>query len=166
VKTLVRFHNSVLTVLAIFASVMLVGVFLAIIYDVTLRTLRFIPPIWTSAFSEYVLLYATTLAAPWLMREKGHVFITTFIDMLPQKPRQVIAKLVYLIGTITCLIIAYVSFQVLITSQGMEIRTFEIPRWTVFVSMPIAFLLLAVEFARFLVGIDSLYHGVKSDEGV
>lgn len=165
-KTLVKMHDGTLTALAVLSAVMVAGVFVAIIYDVTLRTLRFAPPVWTSAFSEYVLLYATTLAAPWLMRQKGHVFITTFIDMLPVVARCVVEKATYLVGLIVCLVIAYISFQVLVTAEGMEIRTFVIPRWTVFVSMPVSFALLGVEFARFLFGVDSLYQGVRSDEGL
>ena len=50
-------------------------VFLAIVYDVLVRTLGFQPPYWVSAFTEYALLFMTMLAAPWLVRRKAHVFV-------------------------------------------------------------------------------------------
>ena len=63
-----------------------------------------------------------------------------------------IEQAVYLIGAVVCLIIAYVSFDLAWRSEGWEIRTFEMPRWLVFVTMPAAFVLLAIEFLRLLAG--------------
>ena len=165
-KKLAGTYDRLVTGLAVVAALMLVGVFVAVIADVTLRTLRLQPPIWTSQVSEFVLLYATTLAAPWLLREKGHVFITTFLDLLPGGIRRVINKGVYAAGALICLLIFVVSVEVLLTAQGMEIRTFAAPRWTVFVTMPPCFLLLTVEFLRYLVGRGSLYEGAPTDESI
>lgn len=156
-RTLAKAHECLLVTLAILASVMLGAIFVAIVYDVTLRELGFRPPVWTIAGSEYALLYGTTLAAPWLLRQKSHVFITTFTGMLPSTARLLLEKATYVIGIVVCLVIAYASLDVALHSTGLEIRSFEMPRWAVFVSMPIGFVLMAVEFARFLLGVDSMY---------
>lgn len=69
-----------------------------------------------------------------------------------------VEKAVYLVGAVVCLIIAYVSFDVAWRSEGLDIRTFEMSRWLVFVTMPAAFVLLAVEILRYLLGAPSMYH--------
>ena len=67
-----RIYDGVIVGLAIIAGAMVAAVFLMIVYDVAVRTLGFQPPFWTSALTEYALLYMTMLAAPWLVRQKGH----------------------------------------------------------------------------------------------
>ena len=167
VKAIAQAHHHLLTALAVVAGAMLVAIFAAIVYDVSLRFAGLRPPIWTSAASEYALLYLTTLAAPWLLRHRGHVYIATFVSALPPVPRRVIERAVYLIGAVVCLIIAYVSFDLAWRSEGWEIRTFEMPRWLVFVTMPAAFVLLAIEFLRYLLGAPSMYQRpAGSDEGL
>ena len=36
-------------------------------------------------------------------------------------------------------------------------RSFEIPIWILFLPMPICFFMCAIEFLRFLIGIDDMY---------
>jgi C4-dicarboxylate transporter DctQ subunit len=37
------------------------------------------------------------------------------------------------------------------------VRGIDMPYWSLFLPMPICFLLVALEFARYLIGIDSYY---------
>ena len=166
-KAIAKAHHHLLTALAAVAGAMLVAIVAAIVYDVSLRTIGLRPPIWTSAASEYALLYITTLAAPWLLRHRGHVYIATFVSALPLAPRRIVEKAVYLVGAVVCLIIAYVSFDVAWRSEGLDIRNFEMPRWLVFVTMLAAFALLTVEFLRYLLGAPSMYQrSAGSDQGL
>ena len=164
VNRLVRTYDAVLMALAVIASAMLAAVFIAIVYDVTLRTVGLQPPFWTLSSSEYALLYVTTLGAPWLMHHKGHVVITTVTSALPPKLSRVVEKLALLIGALSCLLIALVSLKIAVTITGADVRSFDMPRWLVYVTMPVGFLFLAIEFARFLFGRDTLLRGAAVSE--
>ena len=63
-QPLIKAYDAVIVGLAVLAGAMVAAVFLAIIYDVSLRTAGFQPPFWTSALTEYALLYMTMIAAP------------------------------------------------------------------------------------------------------
>jgi hypothetical protein len=44
-----------------------------------------------------------------------------------------------------------------IESGEIDMRSFEIPMWILFAPMPPCFLMCAMEFGRFLIGIDDMY---------
>lgn len=164
---LARAYDKVLMALAWLASAMLGAIFIVIVIDVTMRTMGLRSPVFTIAASEYALLFATTLAAPWLLHEKGHVVISTFVMTLPPRGRRRLERVMCLLGAVVCAVVAWYALQVLFKVEGYEIRSFEMPRWVVFVTMPICFAMLALEFLRLAVSGDSLHRGFKpEDEGL
>ena len=53
-----------------------------------------------------------------------------------------------------------VSAQLLwgaIQSGDMDVRGISVMQWMLYLPMPLAFLLVAIEFGRFLTGIDDMY---------
>lgn len=164
---LMRFYDWLIETLALLSGIAFGVMFLLIIYDVLSRTAGVMMITWVDAVSEYILLYTTALAAPWLLREKGHVCVEFVRAMVPESVRRVFEKLVYLIGLALSLIIVVFSVPVIEQSLGnLDIRAFEIPKWFVYIPMPIGFALMAVGFARFLFGGGTLYAPVRAgDEG-
>jgi TRAP-type C4-dicarboxylate transport system permease small subunit len=52
-----------------------------------------------------------------------------------------------------CLVIAWYGFQVTLTDflqAERDVRSFDMPRWLVVGWIPLSFLMMAIEFARFL----------------
>ena len=80
-----RVYDRVIDALAFIGGVVIAGIFLAIVYDVSIRTIGLRTPLWTVALAEYGLLYATLLASPWVLRRKSHVFIT-ILTGTPSRP--------------------------------------------------------------------------------
>ena len=69
-------------------------------------------------------------------------------------------SLVYVAGIAICGLLAYFSLSVVIAEyiRGFEdIRSFAMPGWIVTAPVPLAFFLLAIEFARYLFGPDSMW---------
>ena len=145
---LVRVYDRLLAVLAGAAGVAFAAIAFIIAYEVLWRALGWRPPVWPSALSEYTLLYATALGAPHLLHRSEHVIVTTAIVMLSPTARRRLERVVAAIGTIVCLIVAWYGLQVTLKAQGLEIRSFEMPRWLVYAPVPVGFLLLAIEFFR------------------
>ncbi len=158
-RGLVRVYDAVITGLAGLGGLVLTSIFLAIVYDVTVRTIGIPSPLWTVTLAEYGLLHSTLFATPWVLRRKSHVFITIFTARLSGQPKIWSERLVYVAGISICSLLAYFSLSVVIDEyvRGFEdIRSFAMPGWIVTAPVPLAFFLLATEFARFLFGPDSM----------
>ena len=71
-----------------------------------------------------------------------------------------VAKLVYLACLIASLTYGYnllVLLMEAIESGEIDMRSFEIPIWILFLPMPLCFGMCAIEFGRYLIGIDDMY---------
>lgn len=141
-------YDGFLGALAALAAAAFGGLSFIIAYEVTVRWLGFRPPVWPETISEFTLLYATVLAAPWLLRRAEHVQVNTLMAVLPARVRNALGRLLSLFGALVCLVVAWYALRVTLSAQGLEIRSFEMPRWMIYAPLPLGFFLLAVEFAR------------------
>ncbi len=146
--------------LTYFACAVVTCIFTMIVIDVSIRTMGFTPPGFTLAVVEYSLLWFAMCSAPYLVRNRGHVTIEALVSILPPVVRWVLAKMVYLVCCGVALLFAYFSTILLIDawiSQVPDIRGIDMPYWTMFLPMPLSFLLIAIEFVRYLIGPHSYY---------
>lgn len=155
-----RGYDRLIAALAVLAGVAIAIVCIAIAIDVVMASSGLRPPIWVGAATEYTLLYLTLLAAPWLVRQKGHVTISGLRNMMAPAVRRILEKAVYLLAIVVCLLLAW--FGIVLTWESLligdlDIRSFEFPRWLVYLPMPVGFILVAIEFIRLLVRGESLY---------
>ncbi|SIS75407.1 TRAP-type C4-dicarboxylate transport system, small permease component [Roseivivax lentus] len=165
-QTFWSLFDRVLNLLALIAAAILPFVFAAIIYDVTTRTLRVFQINWVVAITEYALLYVAALGTPWLLREKGHVSMEAFRAVLPEAVNRVIEKIVIVLCTAACLVVAWVAVPVMIQNIGVtDIRANFLTRWLLYAPIVLCFALCAVQFARFLITGTSLYRGIDADAG-
>jgi TRAP-type C4-dicarboxylate transport system permease small subunit len=155
----------VLVAVGFCAGATIVLAFVLIVADVTIRTIGRQPPAFTSAVVEYILLYFTLFAAPYLVRQKGHVFVDALISRLPRRPRWVVEKLVYLVCVVTSLAFSVIGFKLgfeAIESGTIEERSIDVPSWVDYWAVGPIFLLVAIEFARYLIGVDSMYRSAQA----
>ncbi|MDP6518002.1 MAG: TRAP transporter small permease, partial [Alphaproteobacteria bacterium] len=128
-----------------------------IVVDVGLRNLGRQPPAHTLALTEYALLYATLLGAPWLLRTRGHVTVDMVTGSVGPGLRRLMARLTSLIGLAACLAFAWSAAQVTwssFTRASFDMRSFDMPQWLLFVVMVPSFLLMAIEFGHLMIGPD------------
>lgn len=107
---------------------------------------------------------------PWLVRTKGHVFVEFLRKALPAGGRVVLEKIVYAIAIALCLYLTYYALTGLIDAANTgayETRTFDMPRWAIYLPITVGFFLSAIEWLRYLVGHDSLYaYDILEREGL
>lgn len=160
-KMLFDFSARLTEALASLAKVLIGLMILVVIADVAFRNLGLRPLSWAVSVSEYILLYAAFLPMPYLVHKKGHVFVEFLRNLLPPSGRRVLEKLVYLACVILCLYLgsyAFNSFSAAIVSGDYETRSFDMPKWAVFLPIMTAFFLSALEWMRYLLGFDTLYN--------
>ncbi len=160
----VRAYNALINLLRILAGGVVFSIFLLICVDVLLRLLGgyvgMQPWTYSVPVVEYGLLWFAMLAAPYLVRIKGHVFIEALTAVVPPRVQWAMAKFSYLSCIVAATFFAWYCWGVLYEAMErgtLDIRAEEIPVWYLIFPMPFCFLLVAAEFGRYLIGIDSMY---------
>ncbi len=169
-KLVSKLYDGLIVGLAIVAGLMLVLIFVGIVLDVAIRSAGYNALQWYSAIAEYCLLFSTMLAAPWLVRLKGHVVVESLTMAMPPKLRAAMAKAVYLLCILLSLLFVYYGFIEMAASLeigDLDLRSIDMPKWILFLPFPVGFGLVAVEFGRYLFGYGSYYSGkVGSSESL
>lgn len=148
--------------LAILGGMMLALIFVGIVADVTIRTVGYNSIQWYSAIAEYCLLFSTMCGAPWLVRLKGHVVVESLTMVMPPLLRMIVAKLVYVLCILLSLLFVYYGWIEMVAAFAageLDLRSIDMPKWLLFVPFPLGFSLVAIEFGRYLIGLDSYYAG-------
>lgn len=159
---LLRLYDRVVSLMAVISALLLVWLMVAIVTSVTLRNLGFQPSAWFFTSSEYAMLYIVMLGSPWLVRKRGHVHIELLTAALPDRPGALLSRLVALICALTCALLAWKGAELVgtnIARNDLDVRAFYVPRWMLSAAFPIGFGLMAIEFARFVVGREIMHTG-------
>jgi TRAP-type C4-dicarboxylate transport system permease small subunit len=157
-----RFLHGLNLLLAIIAGAMLAFVPLAIIADVTIRSLGQIPPQWTSAVVEYLNLYIALLVAPWIMERRGHVLVGIFTAAVGQRTQAIIDRAILIICILLCATFAIVSAALLydaVVTGAEDVRSITLPRWLLFVPVVVTFSSMLLTLVFFLISNQSLREG-------
>ena len=169
-RAIVRGYNFILNGMAVLAGILIFLSFVMIVVDVTMRIVGLTPPLFTISVVEYILLWFTMLAAPWLVRIKGHVFIDAVTQFLPGTLKAAIAKIVYAICIASASIYCVHAAGLLLVAwqeDKVDVRGVDMAQWILFFPMPVCFFFVAIEFARYFIGLDDMYsHSVEEREGV
>jgi TRAP-type C4-dicarboxylate transport system permease small subunit len=142
------------------AGLLMVATLAMIVTDVALRNLGFQSSAHFFTFTEYFLLLIPLLGAPWLVREKGHIYIELVVSAVPSRAQRALLLAV----VVACIAVAAVLawFGAAITVQDFignekDVRSFDMPRWMLMAFMPLSFGMMAIEFLRLLVRGESPY---------
>ncbi|MCY1667529.1 TRAP transporter small permease [Rhizobium sp. SL86] len=160
-KALFDLSGGLSAALAAIVRVLVALMIVIVISDVAMRNLGFRPLSWAISVSEYILLYSAFLPMPWLVRTKGHVFVEFLRNAMPVTARRLLERLVYLTCIVLCLYLGGIALTSGIDALRLgeyETRTFDMPKWLVFLPMVLGFFLSALEWLRYLLGIDTLYN--------
>ena len=164
-ETITKAHLRLLNLMKTGSELIIFAVFVVIVVDVGLTILAkwgapVIPWDRTHGLVEYGLLWFTMLAAPWLARIKGHVFIDAVTQLLPGAARNVLAKFSYCVVIVGCCAMTYYSVELLFEAfenEALDDRGADFWLWSLYLPMPFGFGLVAIEFLRFLTGVDDMY---------
>ena len=135
-----------------YLSGVLVGLMAAGIgFEVFMRRVLNDPTSWVTDFSEYALLFITFLAAPWLLREGGHVSMTVVTERLSHTKNLFLRPVVMLMGAIICAVILQrtgVATWELYQDGTVLFRTIKFAEFWIWWVMPFGMLLMTVQFLR------------------
>jgi TRAP-type C4-dicarboxylate transport system permease small subunit len=133
---------------------LIAAMMVVITIDVVVRNLGFQSSSHFFSFTEYALLLVPCLGAPWLVREKGHIYVEILLMYLSPRRRAALRVLIGIICIAVCVVLAWYGFEVTIRdylTNEKDVRSLDMPRWMIVGFVPLSFMMMAIEFLRFLV---------------
>ena len=135
------------------AGFLMVAMMATIFLDVVLRNLNYQSSAHFFTFSAYALLLIPCLGAPWLVRERGHVYVEILLNYLTPHGRRAALFVIGALCIAVCLVLAWYGLDVTLrdfAQNNKDVRSFDMPRWMLVGWIPLSFLMMALEFGRFL----------------
>ncbi len=164
-QAIAKAHEWLINALKTLSCIIVFAIFVLIVMDVLLPLVGLEPWEGTLGVVEYGLLWFTILAAPWLARIKGHVFIDAVNELLSPGARKITSKIAYLVVITGSLMLAWYSLELAIEAyvdEAIDERSIELELWWIYAPMPLGFVLVAFEFIRYLIGLDDMF-GSRTD---
>ena len=140
--------------MAIAAGFLMAAMMVVICLDVVLRNLGYQSSAHFFTFTEYALLAVPCLGAPWLVREKGHIYVEILLMYLQPRPRKLLTGVIGGVCIAVCAILAWYGLDVTISDflqNEKDVRSLDMPRWMVVGFIPLSFAMMGIEFLRFVV---------------
>ncbi|MEC7489839.1 MAG: TRAP transporter small permease [Pseudomonadota bacterium] len=161
-QAIAKAHMQLLLALKNLAGIIIFISFILIVIDVGLNLFGYSGLEGTMGVVEYGLLWFTLLAAPWLARIRGHVYIDALTELFNPNVQQVAARFAYIVAIAGSSLSGYFSVELLweaYVDEQVDERGVELMQWWLYAPMPVGFFLVAIEFLRYLLGMDDMYSG-------
>lgn len=137
--------------MAILAGVVLLFINAAVCYGIAMRYFFSDPPIWVIQTTEYALLWIVFLATTWLLREKGHVNVDIVYSHLGEGARRGLDVVMYSVAGAACAVVFVMSVLYVLdcyVNCVTDVRALTVPKWTVFLVIPVGSFFLTVQLFR------------------
>src|SRR6201982_1017694 len=144
-----HWYSRLLEALMLLSCLLLLTMTLLIGADVLLRNVGLGGIAPSNEISEDIIYLVTLLAAPGLLRQGQHIRVDIVLRLLPARIGWLLEWFGDIVGVICCLYFVWYGTRVAaasFASGALSIKTLIIPEWWLLVPMPLAFVLLSVEF--------------------
>ena len=144
-------HRGVLSGLGLLAGGAIALLAVLITLDVLLRNIGVASFPWLLEVSEYVIYFATLLAAPWVLRQGAHVRVDLLLLVLRPAWSRALAVIGDLLGLAVSAVLGWHGLRVTQDSflrGDVLFKELVIPEWPILAAIPLAGLLLSIEFIR------------------
>ena len=139
--------------MASLAGVILLFITAAVCYTIGMRYLFTRTTIWLMQTTEYALLWIVFLATTWLLREKAHITTDVIYTHLNEKTKRYLDCVMFIIGGVACAVMVYFGISYTyecVIKEVTDVRGVTIPKWTIFIIIPIGSILLTIQFFRMM----------------
>lgn len=136
--------GTVLAVILIYASMLIICIEVLI-----MRSLLDLTTVWVIEVTSFGLVFITFLSTSWLLKEDAHIKMDLVTSRLKPKARALMDMTTSIVGAILCLVLTVFGFIACLESfKGgtLSQESLRIPFYTLYVVIPLGFLLLTVGF--------------------
>ena len=146
-----KWIDRIINGMAVIAGLLLMFMMFSICYEVVLRYFLFSPLTWVTEISEYILLYATFLGAPWVLKRGAHVKVDIVLTRLGNKSQKIVNLATSLICIAVCLVLVWFGTQMSLDlyQRGIPvIKSLSVPKFLLVGIIPFGGFFLAIQFIR------------------
>jgi len=146
-----RLFDKLLDIMAALAGAILVFISTAVCYTIGMRYLFTKTTIWIMQTTEYALLWIVFLATTWLLREGGQITTDIIYTHLNKNAKRYLDCIMFVIGGLACAIMVYFGIDYMrecIIKGVNDVRAVTVPKWTIFIIIPVGSILLTTQFFR------------------
>ena len=144
-----RAYSRVLDGMMLIACLLLLVMTLLIGADVASRNFGAGGIAWSNEVSENIIYLLTLLSAPWLLRQGQHIRVDILLRIIPPRVGWLLEWVSDILGLACSLYFVWYGWTVAVASYqagAMTIKTLVTPEWWLLAFLPVAFLLVAIEF--------------------
>jgi TRAP-type C4-dicarboxylate transport system permease small subunit len=119
-----------------------------ITWEVVARYLFLAPTIWAEEMSQFFQIWATYLAAGWVLKNRQLIVIDFFLVRMWPGMRRVVDIFSLLFIAVFCIVSIYFGMDILLESVRMGRSTstmLGVPKWMTESAIPVGFLLLLMQ---------------------
>jgi TRAP-type C4-dicarboxylate transport system permease small subunit len=147
----VRIYDRLLDSMAAIGAAAMSLMAVWISFEVVMRYFFNSPTIWAIDLAEYALLWGTFLAAPWLVRQDGHVRVESLLMHLNLRQQHTLGMLTAILSAAVCIVVFWQGLDATLEAfnrQQVIARSWRVPRALVWSVIPLGSLFLTIEFIR------------------
>lgn len=151
-----RILGAIIKLFGVIAGILFMMMALIVTYNVVMRYFVARPPVWAVETTEYIMVYATFLAAAWVLSVDGHVKIDILVMRLSPKNQYLSSVVVSFLGLIACAVLGWFAVESthnLYTRDVIMMKMMPWPKWILIAPIPLGILLTLVQFIRNLVAL-------------
>jgi TRAP-type transport system small permease protein len=152
--------------LMLVACLLLLAMAVMIGADVVTRNVGLGGIAWSGEVSESIIYLLTLMSAPWLLRQSQHIRVDILLRALPGRTAWALEWVGDILGLACSLYFVWYGWAVLAASYqagAITIKTLITPEWWMLAPLPLAFLLLAIEFLFRMHRLAHAERGPRSD---
>jgi TRAP-type C4-dicarboxylate transport system permease small subunit len=105
---------------------------------------------WLIELTEYLIYAGTFIAAPWVLRQGGHVRVDILLVSLPKPLASRLEQFVNVLGLCVSIVMTYYGARAVANAyvaNMVQFKTWAVAEWILLLPIPISCTLLALEFA-------------------
>lgn len=146
-----RAYHYLMTGCGLVAALLFGAMGVLVCADVILRNIGGGSIAWSVEGTEYMLMLATFVAAPWLLYLGDHIRIDIVLRAAPPPLRRALDALTDILGLVVCATLAVHTLAVTrdaAVQGGLVFKVLMFPQWWLNLPMLFGATLLTIEFAR------------------
>ena len=151
-----RILDGIIKFFGVMAGILFMMMALIVTYNVVMRYFVARPPVWAIETTEYIMVYATFLAAAWVLSVDGHVKIDILVMRLSPRNQYLLSVIVSFLGFGACAVLGWFAVKStysLYTREVIMMKMMPWPKWILIAPIPLGILLTLVQFKRNLVAL-------------
>ncbi|HHV63567.1 MAG TPA: TRAP transporter small permease [Peptococcaceae bacterium] len=148
-----RVIDFIINLMAGIAAVIMAALLVGICYATFSRFVFNEPLARIVELAAYSLIYITFLAAPWLLKQRGHINVDLILLALKGRAKRGLILFTDFIGAILSAVLFYFSYLITLSNFMNNVRIMDssnTPQYLLLIAIPISSFFLAIQFIRFI----------------